>query len=184
MSEEKFSYEERINVINKTFIKKMNLLYQPHKHHVENNSVPLYLQEVAALLNDKLPTANNQEHLVNMLRSTWSKITSKPRSRFFFALDEVHNAAKQVSQEHYNKHIAPFEPKAVFSDKKENVDNGNKQYPSTQGWTIENAQQHIAETQRLMDTGELPKSLGNNLIGIPMKALQRLQEQEEANGQK
>ena len=177
MTEQTFEYNDRINVINKTFIKKMNKLFEPHKHHVKNNSVDLYLAEITQILNDKLPVAQNQEHLVNMLRSVWSKVTAKPRSRFFFNLDEVASAASQVSKEHYNKFVAPFEPKTVYADKKETMRVGNKAVPETQGWTVTNCQAHIAETQRLMDSGELPRHLGEKLILIPKTALRRLQEQ-------
>lgn len=179
---QKPTQSQRLEIIKKTFIKKMCALQSPHKHLVDNKSTDAYLKEISTLLDDKLPQAENQDHFVDMLRDVWRNAISKHTGRFFFPLDIVSKSISMVATDHYRKFIAPYQPKATYQDPKFNEDRGSKEFPETQGWTQEKAREAIAETQQMIDSGELPKSLGNMLIRIPQKALERLQRLEEVNG--
>jgi hypothetical protein len=161
---EKVTYETRMRVINGTFVHKMATLMQPHAQMRGNNeAVTMYLDEVASILCERLPIANSQEHLVSMLRNVWRECTNTHDSRYFFSFALINKAAQKVTREH-NRLYAPQEKKAGLNQD-DYAPLGDKSKPETQGWTIEKAQAHIAETRRMIADKELPYSLGMKLLG-------------------
>jgi hypothetical protein len=132
----------------------------------------MYLDEAASILCERLPIANSQEHLISMLRNVWRECTNTHDSRYFFSFALINKAAQKVTREH-NRLYAPQEKKTGLNQD-EYAPLGDKSKPETQGWTIEKAQAHIAETRRMIANKELPYSLGMKLLAIPQKALERL----------
>jgi hypothetical protein len=170
---EKVTYETRMRVINGTFVHKMATLMQPHAQMRGNNeAVKMYLDEAASILCERLPIANSQEHLVSMLRNVWRECTNTHDSRYFFSFALINKAAQKVTREH-NRLYAPQEKKTGLNQD-DYAPLGDKSKPETQGWTIEKAQAHIAETRRMIADKELPYALGMKLLAIPQKALERL----------
>ena len=180
--EGKLSEYQRKSIIERTFIKKMAALYRPHKHLVEQNAVDAFNAEAVEMLNNRLPFAQNQEHFVDMLRKVWRKVVDSHTSTFFFNLADIGKSASAVASEHYRTHVAPFQPKAIFNDPRHQV-RGSKDDPASQGWTIEKAQAAIDDTRAQIEAGDLPRGIGEILIRIPTKALERLIAKEEQHGQ-
>jgi len=178
----KLSEYQRKNIIEKTFIKKMTSLYRPHKHLVEQNAIDAFTAEAVEMLNNRLPFAQNQDHFVDMLRNVWRKVVDGHTSTFFFNLADISKAASNVASEHYRTHVAPFQPKAIFNDPRHEV-RGSKDDPASQGWTKEKAQAAIDDTRAQIEAGDLPRGIGEILIRIPTKALERLIAKEEQHGQ-
>lgn len=163
----------RAELIKATFVHNLHKIYQPHKHLTEGDAVGLYLREIANIINQKLPHCPNEESFMTMLRAIWSKCTTAHDTRFFFSLALVNKMTQQVSREHYNKHVKPFEPK-VSLNKKADASVGSKDNPESQGWTVEKCRKHIADTQALIDSGEIGRQMGESLISIPKIALSRI----------
>lgn len=163
----------RIDMIKANFVNNLYKIYQPHKHLSEGDAVGLYLREIANVINEKLPSCPNEESFMSLLRSVWSKCTTAHDTRFFFSLALVNKMAQQVAREHYDKHVRPFQPK-VSLNKQSDESVGSKDDPESQGWTVEKCRQHIADTQALIDSGEIGRQMGESLINIPKIALSRI----------
>ena len=174
--------ERRKDVIRRTFISQMKKIYRPHKHLIDNKSEGVYLDQMAEIINEKLPVADSEEHLLVMIRKSYDHATSKNDTNFYFSLAQVIKSCTHVAQEHYKTHIAPFEKQTRYIESKHDEERGRKDDPTSQGWTIAGAQKQIEYTQELMDTGQLPKRVGEMLIRIPQKALERIQQRETSNG--
>ena len=166
--------EQRMSVIKNTFIAKTEALYQPHARFKGNDPAKaMYLQEIAEQLNDRLPVIPNAEALTAVLRNVWKQCTRRHDSSYYFSISLVSKVAADIAKEHFRVHN--FGSNVTRQETTKEKPRGNKANPFTQGWTIEKAQAHISETQALMDSGELPRTLGNELIKIPQAALAKMQ---------
>jgi len=180
-SQKTLNAEQRMSVIKNTFIAKTEALYQPHARFKGNDPAKaMYLQEVAEQLNDRLPVMPNAEALTAMLRNVWKQCTRKHDSSYYFSINLVSKVAADIAKEHFRAHN--FAPNVTRQETTKEKPRGNKADPFSQGWTIEKAEAHISETQALMDAGELPRTLGNELIKIPQSALAKMQAIEASKG--
>lgn len=180
MEVEVLDYDNRMRIIRGTFCKKMKQIYMPHKHLVENDAVDVYVEEVAELINQRLPTGiKSQDAMVGILRKVWEGTTAKHGTRFFFSLADVGKVTAKVGYDYRITHLDPPAQKTGLNQVGTDLPVKDKSRPSTMGWTVEKARKHIQETQELIDAGGFP--MGHTLIKIPQRALALLLAEEKEN---
>lgn len=182
--EQKLTSGRRMEVIRLTFIKKMDQIYQPHKHLTENNAKEVYMGEIVDILNSKMPTDLTQDHMVQLLKKVWTKATMRHTSRFYFSLADITKAATEVASEHHKQWVAPFQPKVKYSDQKHQAEAvRDKSDPRTLGWDIPKVKQRIAEMEQDIADKRVSYKLGQSFLGMLNTTLNRPVEIEKAEFQ-
>lgn len=161
------TYESRIALVKENFCKQMGLLYQPHTHLKEGDAAGIYMQEVAEAINSRISAdVPNNDSYKDLLRTIWRNCTSKARSRFWFNLADIISATNQANRAWEAKHGTRKEAR-VFSGQA----GGDKS--SGVPWTLEGAKKALADTDRMIASGELARGMGEILRKIPLKAIER-----------
>jgi hypothetical protein len=167
---ERMTYESRIALVQQNFIKQMALLYTPHNHLKESEGAAVYMQEVAEAINSRISShVPNSDSYKDILRSIWRICTSKQKSRFWFDLSTIIAATNQANKAWELKH-APKKKTQTFGNEVTESDTRKK----GEGWTLEGAQKALAETDRMIASGELGRGIGEICRKIPLKAISRL----------
>ena len=169
---------QRKAIVRETFAAKLATLYQPHAHLRGNEQgVAMYLSEIIDQLDEKLPRVNDRDIFIDLLRKVWKACVNKHDSRFFFSLSLVSKVATDITRDYNRKYVDPLKPVQKFGSEKESP-RGTKDDPASQGWTIAKCERAIAEMDELIKNGEIGRSVGLALVGIPRIALRRLQEKQ------
>jgi len=169
---DKMDYEGRMSLCRTRLVESMVTLYAPHVALRDNPAgAKLYLQEICEAINTNMPTDINADLYTEYLRKIWRGVIGEHTSRYWFPLNLIVKHSKQVAREHHvrNRTPASYIPKGEQQADDVRVKGGN--------WTIEGARAAIAKTQAEIDSGALPANIGQILIRIPQKAIERLTEQ-------
>ena len=170
-------YESRLQTIQSNFILKMAQMYQAPKHIKDNKeAAKVYCGEIREAINKRLDSRiPNEEVMKGLLDKIWDRCIAENTFRLYFtpALVMKHatkvNADYQTRQDKADEMFNPPRP-----NEWEEVIKPPKDDAAGNGWTIEKCDQHIQQMQQWIEDGEYPRSLGNILIRIPMKAKERL----------
>jgi hypothetical protein len=155
----------------------MATLYVAHVGLRDNpEGAKLYLQEICEAINGNMPTDINSDLYTEYLRKIWKGVIGDHTSRYWFPLNLIVKHSKQVAREHHQRNRTPasYIPKGEQQADDVRARVGN--------WTIEGARAAIAQTQAEIDSGALPANIGQILIRIPQKAIERLTEQNRGEG--
>jgi len=172
MTQSKIDYEARMKLCRTKLVANMATLYAPHVALRDNpEGAKLYLQEICEAINSNMPTDINSELYTEYLRKIWRGVISEHTSRYWFPLNLIVKHSKQVAREHHQRNRTPvsYIPQGQQQADDIRTRGGN--------WTIEGARAAIQKTQAEIDSGALPANIGQMLIRIPQKALERLSEQ-------
>ena len=165
-------YEGRMSLCRTKFAANMATLYVAHVGLRDNpEGAKLYLQEICEAINSNMPSDINSELYTEYLRKIWKGVIGEHTSRYWFPLNLIVKHSKQVAREHYarNRTPASYVPQGQHQADDIRTKGGN--------WTIEGARAAIAKTQAEIDSGALPLNIGQMLLKIPKKALERLTKQ-------
>tara|TARA_R100001460_G_scaffold22569_2_gene45871 strand:+ start:156 stop:632 length:477 start_codon:yes stop_codon:yes gene_type:complete len=147
----------------------MATLYDCPKH-IRNNkdSQQEYYRQLRKTLNQSLDNRiSNEETFSLLVGKVFDRCCSAQEFRVWFSPHLVSKIAGKVSAEWVHNHESI--DRHLANPKKKEIEErtGNP-------FTLESCDAHIAETQAMIDSGELPAALGNMLIRIPKKAKERL----------
>ena len=171
MTQSKMDYEGRMSLCRTKFAANMATLYAPHVALRDNpEGAKLYLQEICEAINGNMPSDINADLYTEYLRKIWRGVISDHTSRYWFPLNLIVKHSKQVAREHHQRNRTPasYIPKGEQQADDIRTKGGN--------WTIEGARAAITKTQAEIDSGALPANIGQMLLKIPQKALERLTE--------
>jgi hypothetical protein len=173
-------WDERKRLAGDTFCKQMSLLFAPHVAiKASPEAMAMYLSEVAEAICSQLPAKLTGEQMTELLRVMWkSIIADKQTSRYWFALPLVIKHARLASRGHtkaanaFDRYITKQE-QAELDSKSRDKQNLN--------WTLAGAEKALADTERMIATGELPAGIGNILAQIPRAEIERRRARESSD---
>lgn len=163
------SHHQREQIIHKLFIQKMATLYDCPKH-IRNNkdSQQEYYRQLRKTLNQSLDNRiSNEETFSLLVGKVFDRCCSAQEFRVWFSPHLVSKVAYKVSAEWAHNHES-IDRHLAKTQKQETEEQPGKPF------TLESCDARIAETQAMIDAGELPAALGKMLIRIPKKAKERL----------
>jgi len=166
---QKMTYESRMALVANHFVKRASSLYQAHVRLRDNEAGGIYLQEMAEAINSRLPSEiPNDDVYIEALRDIWKLCIEKHKSSYWFDLATVIAASNKVASKYYR----------IYGKQKAKVFQGQADESETrkkgEGWTLEGAQKALAETDRMIASGELGRGIGEICRKIPLKAISRL----------
>lgn len=161
------TYESRIALVKENFCKQMGLLYQPHTHLKEGDAAGIYMQEVAEAINSRISAdVPNNDSYKDLLRSIWRAVTGKHKSRFWFNLADIISATNKANRA-WEARNGKRKATKVFQGE------AGADKSSGVPWTLEGAKKALADTDRMIASGELARGMGEILRKIPLKAIER-----------
>ncbi len=163
------NHHQREQIIHKLFIQKMAILYACPKHIRSNKDAQQeYYRQLRKILNQSLDNRiSNEETFSLLVGKVYDRCCSGQEFRVWFSPHLVAKVAGKVSAEWAHDHES-IDRHLAQTQRQET----EKQ--TTKPFTLESCDAHIAKTQAMIDSGELPATLGNMLIRIPKKAKERL----------
>ena len=166
------SYESRLALVANNFTKKMGLLYIPHVALKDNKEgAGIYLQEIAETINSNLPSSiPNNDCYISALRDVWRLVVARHKSRYWFSLSDCHAAAKKVGADCHRAYGRKEDVKTYGNE----MSHEDKARVKGEGWTEAGARKALADTDALIESGELARGMGLKLRQMPIVALQRM----------
>ncbi len=163
------NHHQREQIIHKLFIQKWQHCMIVQKH-IRNNkdSQQEYYRQLRKILNQSLDNrVSNEETFSVLVSKVFDRCCSAQEFRVWFSPHLVSKVAYKVSAEWVHDHES-IDRHLAKTQKQETKEQPGKPF------TLESCDARIAETQAMIDAGELPATLGNMLIRIPKKAKERL----------
>jgi len=171
-------FETREQIIHEQFIRKMGKMYLPPQScKTDNEAKQMYGQELRRIINGRLSAdMPNADVFAAEVGKVWDKCVAVHDFRIWFTPSLVAKQATKVNAEYSSRQKkvdATWERLSAPITEQERP-HASKEDAAANGWTLEKCDQHIADMEAMMERGEINRYLGQRLIGIPMKAKERL----------
>lgn len=170
-------YELREKLIHDHFISKMSMMYLPPQNCKNNpEAAKMYGKELRRVINTRISSdIDINEVFIGQLNKLWDRCVAVHDFRIWFTPSLIAKQAGKVNAEyvsHQKANDAQWQ-RLTKPSKGEEV-RADKTDAAGSGWTIEKCDAHIAEMERMMEAGEIQRYMGQKLMGIPIKAKERL----------
>ncbi len=163
------THHQREQIIHKTFIQRMAKMYACPTHiRSDKEAQGEYYRQLRKTLNQSLDNRIPNEELFTLLvNKVFDRCCSAQEYRVWFTPHLVSKIAYKVSGEWSHNHESIDRHLAKNQEPEIEESTGIP-------FTLESCDARIAETQAMIDAGEIPAAIGNTLIRIPKKAKERL----------
>lgn len=179
MDDYKMDYQGRIGLCREKFAANMATMYAPHVA-LRNNpeGTALYLAEICEAINSKLPSELNHDQYVQALRDIWRGCIAEHKSRYWFDLALCIKQANKLASR-MGKTGAGGE-RYITKQEQAELDSKARDKQNL-NWTLAGAEKALADTERMIATGELPAGIGNILAQIPRAEIERRRARESSD---
>lgn len=175
-------YELREKLIHDHFVSKMSTMYLPPQNCKNNpQASQMYGKELRRVINTRISSdIDINEVFIEQLDKLWDRCVAAHDFRIWFTPSLVAKQAAKVNADYVSRQKAnDAQWERLTKPVKDEEVRANKTDAAASGWTIEKCDAHIAEMERMMEAGEMNRFMGQKLMGIPMKAKERLLQNEQ-----